>query len=51
VADVPTRLADYGVKREDLQDIAELASASASVDNNPRQADANTLLDLLKKAY
>ncbi|MDR2869276.1 MAG: iron-containing alcohol dehydrogenase [Deferribacteraceae bacterium] len=58
LGDVPTRLADYGVTREVLQEIAEKAANAttnlagfAGIENNPKEADVNTLLDLLKKAY
>jgi alcohol dehydrogenase class IV len=48
---LPTSLEAVGVKKEDLQAIAERATWNVSVDSNPRALSLEVFLDILGKAY
>ena len=51
LASIPTRLADYGITRESLPELAEKSYSPNNIANNPKDAGAEDILDLLKKVY
>ncbi len=51
VAKLPTRLADYGVPREMLPELAKLAAKQWTAQFNPRPVGPSELLDILERAY
>ncbi len=44
-----TRLGDYGIGKDDLSLIADYASTKGRIDNNPRQASRDDVLNILKE--
>jgi alcohol dehydrogenase class IV len=49
--DLPSRLRDVGVAEEDLQTIAEKSMATSEIGDNPREADAEDLLEIARISY
>lgn len=50
-AGIPTRLADYGVKREDLPELAHKSIYPESLENNPKPISEETILEFLKQIF
>lgn len=48
---LPQRLSDLGIKETDLTQLAEKSLTSSSTKNNPREANFEEVLDILKKAF
>lgn len=49
--EVPTSLEALGVKKDDLQAVAERATWNVSVESNPRPVTYDVFLEILNKAY
>jgi alcohol dehydrogenase class IV len=47
----PLRLRDYGVPREELPAVAELAATRPAIKGNPRPAPPEAILELLERAW
>lgn len=48
---LPQRLNDLGIKETDLTQLAEKSLTSSSTKNNPREANYEEVLDILKKTF
>jgi alcohol dehydrogenase class IV len=49
--DLPSRLRDVGVAEEDLPEIAEKSMETSEIGDNPREADAEDLLEIARSSY
>lgn len=48
---IPQKLSEIGVKEEDLEQLAQSASADVCTPGNPRDVSVEDLLALYRKAY
>ncbi len=51
VSDGSLRLSNFGVKKEDIDDIVKLATTGGRMDNNPIVFDENEIKDILENVY
>lgn len=50
-AQIPSSLSAWGVKEEDLEEIASLANTPGIFDNNPKSLSMEDVMDILRRAY